>query len=245
MKLTFLGSGDAFGHGGRLQPCILVNAPGCAFLMDCGATAMTSLHRYGVQPNAVEAIFVTHLHGDHFGGLPFFILDAQLHSKRTTPLLIAGPWGTGRRLQAAMETMFPGSSSVQRKFTVDVRELDPGKAFPFKTVTVLPFEVNHASGDPALAFRVACAGRIVGYTGDTEWTENVAAVADGVDLLVAEAYFFEKRVKYHLDYTTLMSRLGTVRPKRVILTHMSEDMLSRRADIETESAEDGMVVDIE
>ena len=72
-------------------------------------------------------MFVSHLHGDHFGGLPFLILDAQF-AGRTAPLVVAGPPGTGQRLTEAMECLFPGSSRVRRRFAVEVTELRPCKA---------------------------------------------------------------------------------------------------------------------
>ena len=71
-------------------------------------------------------MFVSHLHGDHFGGLPFLILDAQF-AGRTAPLAVAGPPGTGQRLAEAMECLFPGSSRVRRRFAVEVTELRPGR----------------------------------------------------------------------------------------------------------------------
>src|SRR5258707_14014083 len=95
-----LGCGDAFGTGGRLNTCFLVNRRDASFLIDCGASAMISIRRFGVDPNGVDAIILSHLHVDHFGGLPSFILDAQLVSRRTRPLMIAGPKGLGARLDA-------------------------------------------------------------------------------------------------------------------------------------------------
>jgi ribonuclease BN (tRNA processing enzyme) len=93
MRLKFLGSGDAFGSGGRLNTCFLVNHGEAGFLIDCGASAMISIRRFGVDPNQIGVIVLSHLHADHFGGVPFFILDAQLVSRRTRPLIIAGPKG--------------------------------------------------------------------------------------------------------------------------------------------------------
>ena len=89
VKVRFLGSGDAFGSGGRLQACIHVEAGAMDFLLDCGASALCAMKRLGVPPSSVEAIILTHLHGDHFGGIPFFLLEAQLVSKREKPLVIA------------------------------------------------------------------------------------------------------------------------------------------------------------
>lgn len=127
VQVQFLGSGDAFGSGGRLQPCIFVQSPVARFLIDCGATVLIAMRRYGVDPNVVDMILLSHLHGDHFGGIPFFLLDAQLISKRTKPLLIAGPVGTRQKVLMLMELMFLGSSKVQRKFPVDIIELHPEK----------------------------------------------------------------------------------------------------------------------
>jgi ribonuclease BN (tRNA processing enzyme) len=243
LQIRFLGTGDAFGHGGRLQPCILIESPDCRFLLDCGASAMISMERFGVNPNGVDMILLSHLHGDHFGGVPFFILDAQLHSKREAPLRIVGPTGSGRRIDLAMEVLFPGSSKIQRKFRVEKTELDPGKSWPFRDIVIEPILVNHASGDPALAFRIEACGKSIGYTGDTEWTKTLTSLRH-VDLLIAEAYFFEKLIKYHLSFQTLAGQLKALRPKRTLITHMSRDMLSRLGTIEVEAAEDGMTVEV-
>jgi ribonuclease BN (tRNA processing enzyme) len=89
---------------------------------------MIAIRRFGVEPNAIETIFITHLHGDHFGGLPFFFLDAQLVTRRTTPLTVAGPPGLRERLREAMEVLFPGSADIARRFQVEAIELDPGTA---------------------------------------------------------------------------------------------------------------------
>jgi ribonuclease BN (tRNA processing enzyme) len=244
VKITFLGTGDAFGHGGRLQACILVNASDCTFLMDCGATAMISMNRFGVNPNDIDLILISHLHGDHFAGIPFFVLDAQLHSKRQTPLVVAGPPGIRKRLETAMEVMFPGSSKVKRKFSLEVEEMAPGQAYHFRTLTVTPVPVDHASGDPALALGVDCEGKRIAYTGDTAWADTIREIGVNAHLLIAEAYFYEKPIKYHLSYLTLADHLAEMNPGRIILTHMSEDMLSRLASIKAEVAEDGMGVEL-
>jgi ribonuclease BN (tRNA processing enzyme) len=112
MRIQFLGSGDAFGSGGRFNTCILVEAAAGVFLIDCGASSLIAMRRFRVVPNRIGTIFISHLHGDHFGGLPFFILDAQLVSRRVEPLTIAGPPGLRQRLAEAMEAFFPGSSRV-------------------------------------------------------------------------------------------------------------------------------------
>jgi ribonuclease BN (tRNA processing enzyme) len=242
VRLTFLGSGDAFGSGGRLHTSFLLRSASAALLLDCGPSALAGLRRAGVDPNAVEAIVLSHLHGDHFGGIPFFVLDAQLMSKRTEPLLIAGPPGTAGRLEQAMEVFFPGSSSTERSFEVEFADLEPGRPCAIAGAQVTPYEVRHPSGAPAFALRLDWEGAVLAYSGDTEWTDALLEAARGADVFVAEAYFYEKKVPFHLDYRTLIERAAELGARRIVATHMSADMLSRLDRLDCEHAEDGKTI---
>jgi ribonuclease BN (tRNA processing enzyme) len=239
VSVRFLGSGDAFGSGGRLQTCLYVDSGETRCLLDCGASALIGMRRWALSPLLVDAILVTHLHGDHFGGIPFFLLDAQLVSKRARPLRIAGPTGVERRVRDAQEVLFPGSSLVEPHFPIDWVELEDGVPTEVGPLTVTPHRVVHESGAPPYALRIACNGRVVAYSGDTEWTDALLRVAQGADLFVCEAYYFEKKIRFHLDYRTLREHLPRLGCKRLVLTHMSEDMLARLPGLDLEAAEDG------
>jgi ribonuclease BN (tRNA processing enzyme) len=242
--LTFLGSGDAFGSGGRFQACVYVQSDASRFLIDCGASSLIAMRRFGVEPNDVDAILISHLHGDHFGGLPFFILDSQLVSKRARPLVVAGPPGLEARVREAMEALFPGSSRVQQKFALEFVELPEAAPTALGAIEVTPYAAVHASGAPAYALRVRCDSKVIAYSGDTEWTDALVDVARDADLFICEAYYFEKQMKYHLDYRTLMAHREELRCRRLIVTHMSADMLSRLGDVEVECAEDGKGIEL-
>jgi ribonuclease BN (tRNA processing enzyme) len=242
VQIQFLGSGDAFGSGGRLQSCILVSHPGGRHLIDCGASAMISLRRFGIDPNTIDSIFLTHLHGDHFGGLPFFILDAQLVSRRGNPLLVAGPPGIAGRLPGAMDAFFPGSWGAKRKFEIDLREMQPRVPLSATAVRVTPFIGLHPSGDNAYSLRIEVGGKVIACSGDTEWTDALGEAARGADLLIAEAYFYEKKVPFHLDYRTLMEKSTGLGIRRMVITHMSADMLSKTGLVECEVADDGKIL---
>ncbi len=95
-----------------------------------------------------------------------------------------------------------------------------------------------------MGYRIGIEGRIIAYTGDTEWTEALIGLGRDADLFISEAYTFERPVKNHLSLKTLEARLGEIRPKRLILTHMSDDMLGRLDSLGYETASDGLVVDI-
>jgi ribonuclease BN (tRNA processing enzyme) len=243
MRLQFLGSGDAFGSGGRFNTCFHVTAAATNFLVDCGASSLIAMRRFGVDPNRIATVFISHLHGDHFGGLPFLILDAQF-SRRLAPLTVAGPPGLRQRLAEAMEVFFPGSSAIQRKFALEVIELEAETTRELNGVHVTPYLMNHACGAPPFALRLECDGKVITYSGDTEWTDRLVTAAQGADLFIAEAYFFERKVKFHLDWASLRDRLGEIGAKRLILTHMGPDMLARAAEADAEKAEDGMVVEV-
>lgn len=244
LQIRFLGSGDAFGSGGRLQPCILVQSLECRFLIDCGTSAQIALRRYAVDPNTIGIILLSHLHGDHFGGLPFFILAGQLVSKRTAPLVIAGPPGTRQKLDALMELMFPGSTAAQRSFAVEVVELAAGRRHLLGSIAVTPQPVIHTAADQSFALRIECGGRVIAYSGDSEWTEALVTVGREADLFIAEAYYYEKKIKNHLDYRTLAANLDAIRPRRLILTHMSDDMLAHLDQIVGEWAADGKTIEL-
>ena len=238
VEILFLGSGDAFGSGGRFQTCFHVRAEATQFLIDCGASSLIAMKRFGVDPSSLDIILLSHLHGDHFGGLPFLILDAQF-SRRTRPLVIAGPPGVEARVRDAMEVLFPGSSAVQRKFIVQFAELAERSETVLGPLSVIPYRVVHPSGAPSFALRVTCGGKVIGYSGDTEWTDTLVQAARGADLFICEAYVFEKKIKYHLDYRTLMDRRTQLGCRRLMLTHMSDDMLQRLQGLDADWAEDG------
>ncbi len=245
MRFQFVGCGDAFGSGGRFNTCFHLSGRRANFLIDCGASSLIALKRLGIAPNEIQTILITHFHADHFAGIPFFVLDAQFFSKRTQPLVIAGPDGLETWYMRVMETAFPGSSRTRQRFDLTLLELPAGEPTEIGDLTVTPQCVRHGNrGGPFFALRVEVEDRVIAYTGDTEWTDTLIESARGADLFVAEAYFRDKRVPLHLDLATLEPHLAAIGAKRVVLTHMSDDMLARRAEVAYETAEDGMILTI-
>jgi ribonuclease BN (tRNA processing enzyme) len=97
--VTFLGTGDAFNAGGRAHSCYVVEDTAGTCAVDFGPTALMSLKRFGQNPAAISSVLLTHLHGDHFAGLPFLLLDGIFQAPRG-PLVIAGPVGVEERVRA-------------------------------------------------------------------------------------------------------------------------------------------------
>jgi ribonuclease BN (tRNA processing enzyme) len=241
IELRLLGTGDAFGDGGRYQTCFWGRVEGFEFLIDCGATSLSAIKRFGVAPGAIDAILLSHFHADHYGGLPFFILDAQF-SRRTRPLTLVGPVGLQERLRSATESLFPGASKTQQKFQIsfqELREREPQSVGPLR-VTGLP--VVHSPETNPLGIRVETDGKVIAYSGDTEWTGALTELAKGASLFICEAYAFEKRIPYHLDYRTLLEHRSELLAERIILTHFGPEILGRLPEVELECAEDGKSV---
>lgn len=246
VTLRFLGSGDAFGSGGRLQTCLHVSGAAAgegSLLLDCGASSLIALKRAGLDPSEIGWVLLTHLHGDHFGGVPFLVLDGQF-SRRARPLVIAGPAGVRARVEAAMEVLFPGSTQVERRFAVSFVELRDRTAETVGPARVTPFLVEHPSGAPPHALRVEYGGRVITYSGDTQWTEALLEAARGADLFVCEAYSFDRKVRFHLDHAALAAQRPRLDARRVILTHLGPEMLQRAAESAWECAADGLTVTI-
>lgn len=246
LSLQFIGCGDAFGSGGRFNTCFHLVGERTNLLIDCGASSLVAMKRLGIDRNAITTIVVTHFHADHFGGIPFFILDAQFFSKRREPLTIVGPAGLAGWYERVMETAFPGSSEASQKFMLNLLEIAAGASLDVGDVKVSAYQAVHGPpGGPYLAVRVEAEGRSVAYTGDTEWTPALIPAARDADLFIAEAYFRDKAILTHLSLTTIEANLDQLRPKRLVLTHMSDDMLHHPDRARYETAEDGMVIAID
>ncbi len=204
---------------------------------------MIALKKLGIQANAIQAVLITHFHADHFGGLPFFLLDAQFFTGRTEPLVIAGPPGLPKWYERVMETSFPGSSATKPRFDLALRELAPGEAAEIAGMRVTPQTVEHGPGGSFFALRVEAEGKSVAYTGDTEWTESLVATRRAWIFSWPRPISGDKPVKTHLDLATLERHSAADQSARLVLTHMSDDMLAQRATLGYETAEDGKIVE--
>jgi len=242
VTVRFAGSGDSFGSGGRFQTCIVVDGPRSRVALDFGASSLVALARQGIEPNSLDAILLTHLHGDHCAGVPFLLLDAMLGSKRARPLVVAGPRDLERRLGEIREALFPGSRIMTPKFPLRWLELAPGQPHEVLDLVVTAQPARHTPETNPTALRVEVGGKVVAYTGDTEWTDDVAKTARGADLLIAECYFYAKPVPWHLNYPAIAAHAHEVGARRIVLTHMSAEMLAHADDVPEECAHDGLVV---
>jgi ribonuclease BN (tRNA processing enzyme) len=245
--MTLIGCGDAFGAGGRLQTSFHVRSAQSTFLIDCGTSTLIGMRRLGLRPNDIDTVFVTHLHGDHFGGLPWLVIDGHYVSKRKRSLVVTGPRGIEARYLTAAEALYPDVTTNLFGFELIFREYDEQTPLAVGGVTVTPFEVKHPSGAPPYALRFALEGKVVAFTGDTGWVDVLYEVARGADLFISECFQYDVVVPVHLDYATINANYARLDAKRVLLTHMGEAMLSAIGNVDQSRyviAQDGMTLDL-
>ena len=247
MRLTIIGCSDAFGSGGRFNTCFMVEGGKSTILLDCGASSSVALKVRNVDFNSIDGIVLSHLHGDHFGALPFFMLESQFHIQRTRPLTVVGPPGTRERVIAAMEVFFPRSSKNAWRFPFEIGEITPGVPDEVLGFAVRTAEVIHQSGAPSTAVRLTEGGKTLAYSGDTEWTDALIPIADGADLFIMECYDYSRNIPGHTSFATLKEKRASLKAKRIMVTHMNPTMLARQDEARAAGfivAEDGLIVEV-
>ena len=243
VRVRFLGSGNAFCDGGRSHACIHVTAPGVSLLLDCGGSALPAIKGAGIDPATIVAVAVTHLHGDHFGGIPYLILEQHFKGRRA-PLTVGGPAALEERVRAALFALYPDF----------VNEHVLG--FPLRFVTlggtpvllggarVSAHSVRHVAAADPHGLRAEVAGKIIAYSGDCTWTSALPDLARGADLFICEATSFERPDPVHLSYRDVVAHRAELDCRRIVLTHLGDETLAHLGDIALECATDGAVLTI-
>lgn len=248
MQLTVIGSGDAFGSGGRLQTSFHVQDEGAAFLIDCGASTLIGMHREGLDPCAVDTIFISHLHGDHFAGLVWWKIHAHHTVRRQQKLTLVGPRGLEQRLFEACEVLFPGSGKLPPRFEMAFIEFDAGETIDVEGTRLTAFTGDHPSGALSAALRLERGGKTIAYSGDTQWVDDLVPCGRGADLFITECYSFDQTtIPYHLNWQVLVEKLPMIAARQTLLTHMNLNMLANLDKVAHDGvvfAEDGLKIEI-
>jgi ribonuclease BN (tRNA processing enzyme) len=244
VQVTILGSGDAFGSGGRLHSAYLIEAPSATFLVDCGTTVLQGLKRADVNTTRVDFVCLSHLHGDHFGGVPFLFMDYLYENQRERPIAIYGPPGTEARVQALFEALYQRQANESLPYPVEFVELPTPGTTVVQGVALEAFAVPHVAELVCYGFEIRAAGRRIVYSGDTGWNDALAARAKGADLFICECSTFETRLDIHISYPEIAARASSLGCKRLLLSHLGSEPLARRNELTLEIAEDGMRISL-
>jgi ribonuclease BN (tRNA processing enzyme) len=240
VTVRFFGTGNSFADGGRSHACIGITAPGASLLFDCGGSSLPAIKK-AVDPATIQAIAISHLHGDHFGGIPYLVME-QHYAGRIAPLAIGGPRELQDRTARAGEALFAdffGRAKID--YAVSYLALDETPV-PLGGAEVSAHPVQHVPESDPHGLRAKIAGTVVAYSGDAHWSDDLVAVAKGADLFICESTNFAKSDPAHLSYRELIAHRAKLDCGRIILTHLGKEAQAHLAEMELESAYDGMVV---
>jgi ribonuclease BN (tRNA processing enzyme) len=222
LQLTFIGSGNAFSPGGLCCNGFLVNG---RFLFDAPPQALSSLNTVGVDANALEAVILSHHHGDHFLGLPFLLLHWRWKG-RTAPVRIIGPRKTQQLAMDIAETVFPGVLSGIG-YDLQFEDLEGGNTARVDGLELEAHEMIHDSGlELCLGYKARIGGRTFSYTGDTILCDSVLELAKGVEVMVSECASRADKVPVHMNLVDDMPvvRGAMAKDAQLILTHITPEV---------------------
>lgn len=204
-------------------------------LLDCGGSSLPAIRR-ACDPATIDAVAISHLHGDHFGGLVFLAMEAK-YAPRTRPLLIGGPPSLRRRFEDASLALFDDFyRSLPYPLTFTVLGAAPTRLGPAE-VAALP--VDHVPDSEPHGLRVRIDGKLIAYSGDARWSDALPRVADGADLFVCETTYYDQPDPVHLSAKELLAHRGELRCRRIIATHLGKDSIANLSSLGVEHAEDG------
>lgn len=221
MKLTVLGSGSSVPHPERSSSAYWLETEDGALLLDCSASAIHRMAEEGLDWANLDAIWISHFHLDHCGGLaPFLFGTKHAPNKqgRTKPLRIFGPQGLENLLLSFDRANDYGL--LDQPFPVEIVEVESLESFnilPSLTGTAL--STPHTDESYAIHLHGPNDTTLV-YTSDTGFSEPLAAFARKVDLLLMECSFVkDKPVEKHLELAEAMYLIRKAAPKKAMLTH--------------------------
>lgn len=238
--VKIIGCGDAFGSGGRLHTCFYIRAGHTNVLLDCGATAYHGIKQQSINIHDIDMVVISHFHGDHYGGIPFLLLDEAIH-QREKPLTIISPPTGKERIERLLGQLYPGTA-VMDKLDIHFKTYLPGKAIHALGLDVQAWPVAHSPEALPHGVRINTGNKVIAYSGDTEWTPALIELSRNADLFLCECNFFELEVVGHMNYKTLQAHDDQLGYKRILLTHLGGEMLRNQSWIAHNCAEEGLEI---
>jgi ribonuclease BN (tRNA processing enzyme) len=245
LTVTLLGTGDAFASFGRTQAGYLIEAPDSRVLIEAGPGLIPALKNHHVPTDSFDLLLISHLHGDHYAGLPFLILDYLWERPRKKVLTVAGPPKLEERTWELMRIMFPRFKLEEVKHKFKFVVIEDGFSKRFGKFQVRAIRSPHTTPDVSLSYRVSTGGKSIVFSGDSGWNDELVKLSHGADLFLCECTYFESaQLKFHMNYPLLAANRDKFKVGRMVLTHLGREVLSRENEIAIEMGFDGMKIDL-
>ena len=222
MQLTVLGSGTAVPHPKRASSAYWLQTSEAAVLLDFSVFALGRIMTKGFEWANMDAIWISHFHLDHIGGLPAFLFGSR-HAEemkgRKKPLRIFG--GTGLKALLKGYSGLNNYKLLDQPFPLEIIEVEPLEKFEIAPgLEAVALKTPHTEESLAIHLRERDGSTLV-YTSDTGFTETLAAFARRVGLLVIEASFpHNNPTEDHLELAEAMYVIRKAEPKLAVLTHL-------------------------
>ncbi len=240
IDLTCLGTSDAFGSVGRHNAGYLVETGATKLLLDAGPSILASMKGQGRAPDEIDAVVISHLHGDHFAGIPFLLLEFTYQSRRQRPLEIIGPPGTEERVYTLYQTLYSERRGEAPPFPIRFTEVRDRSVIEVADARIESFHVPHQEAELSLGHRVVAGGTSLVYSGDTPWTDDLIRQSSGTDLFLCECSAFDSDVPRHVRYVELERNRKRLECEELLLVHIGSEVRQRAKEIELPLADDGM-----
>jgi ribonuclease BN (tRNA processing enzyme) len=222
MKVIVLGSGTSVPHPRRASTAHWLETEHGTLLLDISVDAPHRMAQERLDWVNLDAIWISHFHLDHSGGLATFLFgtrSAPQTQQRRKPLTVYAGKGFKQILTAFDEAN--NYKLFKQPFPLQVIELELGTEFEIlPNLTAQTFATPHTPESMAIRLTDA-GGKVLVYTSDTGYSEELAEFAKGADLLMMECSFFkDKPVKTHLKLSEALQLARIAEPRKLMLTHL-------------------------
>ena len=216
MKIVFLGTGDAFDEKNPNNSSLVISEE-TNLLLDCGLTTPYQLWRYNNDQNLLDAVYISHLHADHYFGLPSLLMR-MWSDGRTKPLTIVCQKDFKEVFEKVMEYAYEDFAS-KFKFKINFLEIDSSQEINFQDLELSFAETKH--GPKNLAIKIESKGKSICNSGDGDFTEETEELYKGSDLVIQETFLYDEKKLGHGSVVSVVKMAEENNIKRLALVHIN------------------------